>query len=71
VLRFDVFGRRVDISGAPGSWQAWYPGSEGKRRPADFVVPHDTPEDGLLDYLADLFHEDASPRRPTARRLGS
>ncbi len=68
-LRFDVFGTRVDIAGAPGSWQAFYPGSDGKRRPADFIVPHDIPEDGLLEYLADLFHEDATPRRPAVRRL--
>lgn len=68
-LRFNVFGTLVTITGAPGAWQAFYPGSDGKRRPADFTVPDDLHEDGLLDYLADLFHEDATPRRPNVLRL--
>jgi hypothetical protein len=68
-LRFDVFGTLVSITGAPGSWQAFYPGSDGKRRPADFIVPHDILEVGLQEYLADLFHEDATPRRNTVRQL--
>ena len=68
-LRFKVFGTLVTITGVPGNWQAYYPGSDGKRRPADFVVPRDIPEDGLLAYLADLFHEDATPRRPDVLRL--
>ncbi|MCD2514804.1 hypothetical protein LQ564_00575 [Massilia sp. G4R7] len=68
-LRFNVFGTLVTITGAPGAWQAFHPGTDGKRRPADFVIPHDISEDGLLEYLADLFHEDATPRRPTVHRL--
>ena len=68
-LRFNVFGTLVTITGAPGAWQAFYPGSDGKRRPADFIVPDDILEEGLLEYLADLFHEDATPRRPTVLRL--
>jgi len=68
-LRFNVFGRLVTITGAPGNWQASYPGNDGKRRPADFVIPHDVREDDLQEYLADLFHEDATPRRSTVQRL--
>ena len=68
-LRFNVFGRLVAITGAPGNWQACYPGNDGKRRPADFVIPHDVREDDLQEYLADLFHEDATPRRSTVQRL--
>ena len=68
-LRFNVFGRLIAIQGKPGSWQAFYPGNDGTRRPADFVVPADITEDGLDEYLADLFHEDATPRRSTVERL--
>ena len=68
-LRFSVFGKPVTITGSPGAWQAFYPGTDGKRRPADFIVPHDIPEDGLAEYLADLFHEDATPHRSTVYRL--
>jgi hypothetical protein len=73
-LRFNVFGTLVTITGAPGAWQAFYPGSASrseasKRRPADFIVSDDIPEEGLLEYLADFFHEDATPRRPNVLRL--
>jgi len=68
-LRFNVFGKPVTITGTPGAWQAFYPGSDGKRRPADFIIPHDVREDDLLEYLADLFHEHATARRPTVQRL--
>jgi hypothetical protein len=70
-LRFNVFGKLVAIIGQPGSWQAFYPGNDGTRRPADFVIPTDITEDGLAEYLADLFHEDATPRRNTVHRLHS
>ncbi len=67
--RFNVFGKLIAISGKPGAWQAFYTGNDGTRRPADFIVPADISEDGLADYLADLFHEDATPRRNTVERL--
>lgn len=70
-LRFNVFGKLVVVSGRPGAWQAFYSGNDGTRRPADFVIPADITEDGLADYLADLFHEDATPRRNTVERLPS
>ena len=68
-LRFNVFGKIVAIVGTPGSWQAFYPGTNGTRSPADFVIPADIAEDDLADYLADLFHEHATPQRSTVLRL--
>ena len=68
-LRFNVFGKIVAIVGTPGSWQAFYPGTNGTRSPADFVIPADITEDGLAEYLADLFHEHATPQRSTVLRL--
>jgi hypothetical protein len=61
-FRFNVFGALVAVTGAPGSWQAFYLGAEGKRRLADFVVPSNVASEDLLEYLADLFHENATPR---------
>lgn len=63
--RFNVFGMLVAISGAKGNWRAFYLGAEGKRRLADFIVPRNVEADELQEYLADLFHENASPRYPT------
>ncbi|VXC41440.1 hypothetical protein [Massilia sp. 9I] len=68
-LRFKVFGKLIVIRGKPGFWLAFYPGNDGTRRPADFIVPPDISEDGLAEYLADLFHEDATPKRNTVERL--
>lgn len=68
--RFNVFGKIVAIRGTPGAWEAFYPGPDGKRRPADFIVPGDIAEQELQEYLADLFHENATPRNNAVTRLG-
>jgi hypothetical protein len=59
--RFNVFGRLVAIVGSQGSWTAFSLASEGKRVPAEFVVPNFLAEEELCQYLADLFHESATP----------
>jgi len=68
-LRFRVFRRLIGIAAVPRGWQAFYLGADGKRRPADFVVPADVGEDELAEYLADLFHEDATPGHDGVERL--
>jgi hypothetical protein len=67
--RFKAFGRLVAIGGQPGAWRATYLGADGKRRPADFIVPGHLQPDELAEYLADLFHEEATPSRPNVVRL--
>lgn len=68
-FRFNIFGSLIAITGSDGAWRAFYLGTEGKRRPADFVVPSDVAEHELCEYLADLFHEDATPRNCNAVQL--
>jgi hypothetical protein len=68
-LRFNIFGALIAVAGLPGDWRAFYFGTEGKRRPADFIVPNDIAEHELCEYLADLFHEQATPRNSTAKQL--
>jgi len=60
-FRVNVFGRLVAIVAINGGWAAYVLGPEGKRRPAEFVVPGFIPEAELRQYLADLFHECATP----------
>lgn len=67
--RYKVFGTLVAVVGAPGAWQAFYLGVEGKRRPADFIVPADLTSEELCQYLADLFHENATPRQSDCIRF--
>ena len=67
--RFKVFRHLVAIAAVVGGWRACYFGADGKRRPADFIVPADVGEDELAEYLADLFHEDATPGHDRVERL--
>ncbi|TFW27324.1 DUF7661 family protein [Massilia horti] len=69
-FRFNVFGTLIAITGSAGAWQAFHLGADGKRRPADFIVPSDIAEDELSEYLADLFHEQATPKKGTVERIG-
>lgn len=68
--RFDVYGRVIGVERWEGGWRAFHVGAEGKRRPAgDVVIPPSVSESELAGYLADLFHESASPERPDVVRL--
>jgi len=67
--RFNVFGRPVAIVGSQGSWTAYSLASEGKRVPAGFVVPNFLAEEELCQYLADLFHESATPTNGDVLRI--
>jgi hypothetical protein len=60
-FRFNVFGRLIAINSTASGWDAFVLGAEGKRRPAEFVVPEFVPVEGLRQYLADIFHESATP----------
>ena len=68
-FRFNIFGALIAVAGSEGNWRAFYFGADGKRRPADFVVPSDVAEGELCEYLADLFHENATPRNSNAVQL--
>ena len=68
-LRFDVFGRRIDVERTEQGWAAFVPGSDGKRRPANISIPSDLNADGVGRYLGDVYHESASPKHPTVRML--
>ncbi len=68
-IKFNVFGTRIHVERQGSRWAAFYPGSDGKRRAADFVIPHDVAEADLALYLGDLFHEEARPAYPEVIRL--
>jgi hypothetical protein len=68
-FRFKVFGTLIAITGSAGAWRAFHLGADGKRRTADFIVPADVAEHELAEYLADLFHEHATPRNGTVVQL--
>lgn len=69
-IKFDVFGRDVLVVKGNGGWKAFYPGAEGKRRPArDIVIPPGIEESNLAEYLDDLCHEWANDRNNSVYRV--
>ncbi|WP_422652294.1 DUF7661 family protein [Herbaspirillum sp. UBA812] len=38
-LRFNIFGKLIVVTGVCATWRACYLGPDGKRRPADVVMP--------------------------------
>ena len=66
---FNVYGAIVVIEGEQGNWSAFSLGPEGKRRPASFIVPNFLAEEELCQYLADLFHESATPTNGDVFRI--
>lgn len=71
MVRFDVFGREIGILRSGDEWRAVYIGPDGKHRPAnDVMIPSSLAGSELETYLADVFHESASPAHPNVTRLG-
>lgn len=68
-LRFNVFGTSILIEKHGSEWRSFYANGDGKKRPADFVIRSDITEGDLLQYLGDLFHEDARPSHPEVVKL--
>ena len=68
-VKLDVFGRRMVVERAGGSWQAYVLGSDGKRSPVDIAVPATVTEAELAQYFDDLYHEAATPQHPVVVRL--
>jgi hypothetical protein len=67
--KFNIFGAHILVVGEQGAWRTYYYGAEGKRRPADFIIPGDVAEADLCEYLSDLFHENATSRNNSAVQL--
>lgn len=70
-IKFSVFGRIVLVEKTVDGWRTYYPGTDGKKRPADIVIPDFIAEGELEQYLGDLFHENATPKNAEVLRLPS
>jgi len=66
---YNVYGMRVAIVESGHGWLAYALGPDGKRRPADFIVPDFVTKENLRQYLADLFHESARPTNNEVTRI--
>ncbi len=69
-IKFDIYGTSVTVEKTDSGWAAFYPGAEGKRRPAeDIIITAFIEENELERYLSDLCHEWATENHPKVRRL--
>jgi hypothetical protein len=68
-LHFDVFGRPMAAVRDARGWSLFHLGADGKRRRADAVIPPWLDDGEIADWLADLFHEAATPLRGDVVRL--
>lgn len=69
MISFNVFGRIFQVRRQERLWQVYAVGSDGKRSPANFIIPSDLEDHELEQYLFDLFHESATPRNGDVRRI--
>lgn len=54
-IALNVIGKHIEVIRGDNGWEAYYLGSEGKKRPAnDIVVPSNIEQNELVDYIADL-----------------
>jgi hypothetical protein len=61
-MKFNVFGKVISLErSSTGQWLAWQGGSDGKRVKVELAVPDELAENELIEYLFDVFHEEASP----------
>jgi hypothetical protein len=71
VMRFDGYGQPMGAERRDGAWRLYVLSDDGKRRAVhDVAVPPDLEASELLTWLADIYHESASPRHPDVVRLG-
>lgn len=67
--RFDAYGRMLRITRSNDEWDVRAEGADGTLRDARVRIPASVPESELAEFLADLFHESATPERPDVVRL--
>ncbi len=61
-MKYNVYGRTIEIIQDDGMWVVFILGSDGKKRIAeDIFIPSHISEEDLVGYLEDLLHERATP----------
>ena len=68
-MRFNIYGRHIAVRKLDGEWQCFLLGADGKRREMGLSIPAFVAEEEVLQFLADIFHECATPGSSTPVRL--
>ncbi|MFK5947961.1 MAG: hypothetical protein QM500_04210 [Methylococcales bacterium] len=69
-MRFNVFGKDVEIRRSNNAWCIFYLGNEGKKRLAeDIYIPSEVTESELVKHLSDLCYEWARPNNMEVNKI--
>lgn len=69
-MRLDDFGQAMAIVRVEHTWKAFASDSDGKRRRVEgLVIPAELSGHEVVQYVADICHEMASPQRADVNRL--
>lgn len=61
-MKFDAYGRKIEVVRNGEAWIVFYLGNEGKKRTAhDVFIPSHVKDGELKQYLEDVLHEWATP----------
>ena len=72
-MKLNVFGKKIiEVIRNSNEWQAYYLGNEGKKRKAEgLLIPASINESEIEQYIADLFHEMATPSNSEVKRIST
>ncbi|MDH5655068.1 MAG: hypothetical protein OEZ34_04135 [Spirochaetia bacterium] len=71
-MKLSVYGKILTLHRENNSWVVYYSGDDGKKRFADDIkIPQDIPEENIAEYLADVFHEYATPENSDVKIIHS
>jgi len=60
-MKFNAYGRKIEVIRLSDSWAVFYLGNEGKKRTAhDIIIPAYLKAEEIKSYLEDIFHECAT-----------
>lgn len=66
-MKIDIYGRIIEVLKEDGFWNIYTLGEGKKMRANDIVIPQNFSEKEVLTFLADMFHEAATPEKNQVR----
>lgn len=71
MMIFKVFGRYIGVKPVGQGWQVFRVDMSERKysRLYEIIIPDDLEEGEIADWLADIYHEAASPQHPDVVRV--
>ncbi len=68
-MKLSVFGRKFEVIRERDQWNLFSLGEGKKHRVDDILIPAHLTETDVITFLADMFHEMATPDNSDVQRL--